>query len=81
MCVPTGNRPGYVAVRHFPRRVGICLYNGLGGTDHSCRQEPCPVRLQRSIEPRHSVGGAGFYFDLNKLRHCCCSCREKSLTS
>jgi hypothetical protein len=63
------NFPAFVDVLHFPRRDAVCVHNGPWAGITFADKSHARFRLQRSIEPRHSVRGASSYFDLNDLRH------------
>jgi hypothetical protein len=68
-CFTPRNLPIYVAVPHFPRRNGVCMYDGPSARITFADKKHARLHLQCSIEPRHSVRRAGFYLDLNDLRH------------
>jgi hypothetical protein len=56
-------------VPHFPRRDAVRVNHGPRARITFADKSHARFRLQRTIEPRHSVRGASSYLDLNELRH------------
>ena len=61
--------PASVVVPNIPRRDGVCVHDGPWAGITFADKSHARLRLQRSIEPRHSVRGASSYFDLYDVRH------------
>jgi len=61
--------PVDVAVPHFPCRDAICVYDGPSARITFADKNHAGFRLQRGVQPRHSVCCASSDFDLNDLRH------------
>src|SRR5579864_1591951 len=59
------NLPAGTAVFHFPRCEAVWVHDSPWARIAFADKDHAWFQLQRSVEPRHGVRGAGSYLDLN----------------